>query len=34
MIAKIFVDTNVLVYCRDASEADKQAQAHEWMAAL
>lgn len=34
MSAKIFVDTNVLVYCRDASEADKQAQAHEWMAAL
>lgn len=34
MAAKVFVDTNVLVYCRDASEADKQAQALGWMAEL
>lgn len=34
MSAKIFVDTNVLVYCRDASEPEKQAQAAAWMAAL
>ncbi len=27
----VFVDTNVLVYARDASEPDKQARAHEWM---
>jgi predicted nucleic acid-binding protein len=30
----IFVDTNVLVYCRDASEPEKQAQAAAWMTAL
>jgi predicted nucleic acid-binding protein len=34
MTAKVFVDTNVLVYCRDASEPDKQARALAWMAAL
>jgi predicted nucleic acid-binding protein len=28
------VDTNVLVYCRDASETEKQARAAAWMAAL
>jgi predicted nucleic acid-binding protein len=34
MTAKVFVDTNVLVYSRDVSEPDKQAQALAWMAAL
>jgi predicted nucleic acid-binding protein len=34
MIAKIFVDTNILVYCRDASEPEKQQQAMTWMAQL
>jgi predicted nucleic acid-binding protein len=34
MNAKVFVDTNVLVYCRDASEPEKQAQAAAWMAFL
>ena len=34
MNAKVFVDTNLLVYCRDASEPEKQAQAAAWMAAL
>ncbi len=34
MNAKVFVDTNVLVYSRDASEPEKQAQALEWMRAL
>jgi predicted nucleic acid-binding protein len=34
MSAKVFVDTNVLVYCRDASEPKKQAQNSAWMAAL
>jgi predicted nucleic acid-binding protein len=34
MTAKVFVDTNVLVYWRDASEPDKQVQALAWMAAL
>lgn len=34
MSARVFVDTNVLVYCRDASEPEKQAQAAAWMAAL
>ncbi len=34
MTAKVFVDTNVLVYCRDASEPDKQERALAWMAAL
>ena len=34
MSAKVFVDTNVLVYCRDASEPEKQAQTAAWMASL
>jgi predicted nucleic acid-binding protein len=34
MNAKVFVDTNVLVYCRDASEPHKQEQAMAWMAHL
>jgi len=34
MTAKVFVDTNVLVYSRDASEPEKQAQAVSWMAYL
>ena len=31
MNVKIFVDTNVLVYSRDASETEKQPQAMHWM---
>lgn len=34
MTDKVFVDTNVLVYSRDASEPQKQAQAMAWMAHL
>jgi predicted nucleic acid-binding protein len=34
MTAKVFVDTNVLVYSRDASEPQKQEQAMTWMAHL
>ncbi len=34
MSANIFVDTNVLVYTRDASKLEKQAQAAEWMGYL
>lgn len=34
MNVKVFVDTNVLVYCRDTTEPEKQAQAAAWMAAL
>ena len=34
MSAKVFVDTNVLVYARDASESEKQAKAAAWMATL
>ena len=34
MSAKVFVDTNVLVYCRDASEPKKLAKTAAWMAAL
>ena len=34
MTAKIFVDSNVLVYSRDSAEPDKQAQAHAWLAEL
>lgn len=30
----VFVDTNVLVYLRDANEPEKQARAAEWMAHL
>ena len=31
MSVNVFVDTNVLVYTRDASKLEKQAQAAEWM---
>jgi predicted nucleic acid-binding protein len=31
MTDPVFVDTNVLIYCRDASEAEKQQRAMEWM---
>ena len=31
MTASVFVDTNVLVYARDASEIEKQPQAEAWM---
>ena len=31
---KVFIDTNVLVYTRDASEAQKQKQAMAWMSYL
>jgi predicted nucleic acid-binding protein len=34
MTAKVFVDTNVLVYTRDASESQKQKQATSWMSHL
>jgi predicted nucleic acid-binding protein len=34
MSVKVFVDTNVLVYARDASEPEKQARATAWMATL
>lgn len=34
MIDKVFVDTNILVYSRDASEVRKQAKAMEWMTRL
>jgi len=34
MSAKVFVDTNVLVYKRDASEPEKQGAAAAWMAIL
>ena len=34
MIDRVFVDTNVLVYSRDASEPPKQKQAMAWMARL
>lgn len=34
MSAKVFVDTNVLVYTRDASETAKQEQALRWMTYL
>jgi predicted nucleic acid-binding protein len=34
MSATVFVDTNVLVYARDGTEADKQRRAVEWMALL
>jgi predicted nucleic acid-binding protein len=34
MTGRIFVDTNVLVYARDASEPEKQARAMEWMERL
>jgi len=34
MSGSIFVDTNVLVYTRDASKLDKQTQAAEWVSHL
>jgi predicted nucleic acid-binding protein len=34
MNGNIFVDTNVLVYTRDASQADKQMRAAEWVSYL
>ena len=34
MNARVFVDTNVLVYVRDASKPQKQAQAVEWLSHL
>ena len=34
MSVKVFVDTNVLVYSRDASELEKQKQAMVWMSHL
>lgn len=34
MSVKVFVDTNVLVYTRDASEPRKQEQAMAWMSHL
>jgi predicted nucleic acid-binding protein len=34
MTAAVFVDTNVLVYARDASEPSKQARAAEWLREL
>ncbi|MEE9445195.1 MAG: PIN domain-containing protein [Cocleimonas sp.] len=34
MSVKVFVDTNILVYARDASEEDKQIKAKEWIAHL
>jgi predicted nucleic acid-binding protein len=34
MSALCFVDTNILVYYRDASEPDRQPRAREWFAAL
>jgi predicted nucleic acid-binding protein len=34
MTAKVFVDTNVLVYSRDSTEVEKQRQAMEWLASL
>jgi len=32
MTAKVFVDTNILVYARDASEKEKQVVAKDWIA--
>lgn len=34
MSGDVFVDTNVLVYARDASEGDKQARAAAWLESL
>lgn len=34
MSARVFVDTNVLVYARDATDPDRQAPAVAWMASL
>jgi predicted nucleic acid-binding protein len=34
MTARVFVDTNVLVYARDRTDEEKHARALEWLAAL
>lgn len=34
MNAKVFVDTNILVYARDASEGDKRRRAADWLELL
>jgi predicted nucleic acid-binding protein len=34
MIARVFVDTNVLIYARDAKAADKRVEALAWLDAL
>jgi len=34
MSANFFVDTNILVYARDSSEAEKQVRAEQWLAYL
>ncbi len=34
MTGRVFVDSNVLVYSKDASEGEKQQRAAEWIAAL
>jgi predicted nucleic acid-binding protein len=34
MTVPVFVDTNILVYARDASEPTKQAAAEQWMSYL
>jgi len=34
MTVRTFIDTNILVYCRDASEPRKQVQAMTWMSHL
>jgi len=34
MNAKVFVDTNILVYARDSSETEKQQKAKQWIAHL
>jgi predicted nucleic acid-binding protein len=34
MSAKVFVDTNILVYARDSSEKEKQITANQWIAYL
>ena len=34
MAGEVFVDTNILVYCRDASEPEKHRQATAWMTHL
>lgn len=31
MIARVFVDTNVLIYARDQKEHDKRSQAQDWL---
>jgi predicted nucleic acid-binding protein len=34
MSARIFVDTNILVYCRDSAKPEKQKRADEWISYL